>query len=283
MEQLIERRVPILKGIATGMKWLHSNNFVHLDLTTMNIMLDDEWEPKISDFGLTVNLNSNPGRSCFNAGTASWRAPETYPSSNPNSTGRLKNSSLTNPRARSVDSSKKKVKSGKNVPRASKSDSKENLEETDLLGSNFFGSTTTTFQKEKMMGDTENGGDIVNYSYNKNTTEIIEATTENGTTIHSENFDFSLAKAIDVFSFSIILWEFFHPSEFPWKNKTDKDIARAVISGERPEITNLEIPEFWRTMMTQCWEHLPKNRPTFEDILRMIENYDFKVEESKIK
>jgi len=133
------------------------------------------------------------------------------------------------------------------------------------------------------MGDTENGGDIVNYSYNKNTTEIIEATTENGTTIHSENFDFSLAKAIDVFSFSIILWEFFHPSEFPWKNKTDKDIARAVISGERPEITNLEIPEFWRTMMTQCWEHLPKNRPTFEDILRMIENYDFKVEESKIK
>ena len=41
----------ILLGVSLGMKYLHSEGIIHRDLKADNVVLNDELEPKICDFG----------------------------------------------------------------------------------------------------------------------------------------------------------------------------------------------------------------------------------------
>ena len=49
-------RYVIIKGICNGLKYLHEDledPMYHLDLKPANILLDENMEPKIADFGLS--------------------------------------------------------------------------------------------------------------------------------------------------------------------------------------------------------------------------------------
>uniref|UniRef100_A0A453A736 Protein kinase domain-containing protein n=1 Tax=Aegilops tauschii subsp. strangulata TaxID=200361 RepID=A0A453A736_AEGTS len=69
----------IIKGICQGLHYLHEKNIVHLDLKPGNILLDDNFVPKIADFGLSRWFDEAQSR-VFTVnnigGTLGYLAPE---------------------------------------------------------------------------------------------------------------------------------------------------------------------------------------------------------------
>jgi serine/threonine protein kinase len=48
----------IIVGIALAMRFLHSRGFIHFDLKPGNILLDWNWNVRITDFGQSISLNN---------------------------------------------------------------------------------------------------------------------------------------------------------------------------------------------------------------------------------
>ncbi|XP_057787124.1 leucine-rich repeat receptor-like serine/threonine/tyrosine-protein kinase SOBIR1 [Salvia miltiorrhiza] len=76
-------RYKIIMGIAAGLEYLHMNHtprIIHRDLKPANVLLDDEMEARIADFGLAKSVpDANTHVSTSNiAGTAGYIAPEYY-------------------------------------------------------------------------------------------------------------------------------------------------------------------------------------------------------------
>uniref|UniRef100_A0A8C5DY86 Interleukin-1 receptor-associated kinase 4 n=1 Tax=Gouania willdenowi TaxID=441366 RepID=A0A8C5DY86_GOUWI len=73
------QRCLIAEGIASGLEYLHNNHHVHRDVKSANILLDEEFVAKISDFGLTralVNQTSTTMTTDRVLGTRAYMAPE---------------------------------------------------------------------------------------------------------------------------------------------------------------------------------------------------------------
>ncbi|KAK8894037.1 hypothetical protein M9Y10_022469 [Tritrichomonas musculus] len=68
-------------GIAAGMAYVHQNGIIHRDLKTENVMLDENYLPKIADFGLSRVFQKDTEEKTImtvGVGTPIYMAPELF-------------------------------------------------------------------------------------------------------------------------------------------------------------------------------------------------------------
>jgi len=71
-----ERRKSMLVDAALGMMYLHSEDIIHRDFKTQNLLVTDDWTIKVGDFGTSKVLD--PGKTMTQCGTVHVRSPPAY-------------------------------------------------------------------------------------------------------------------------------------------------------------------------------------------------------------
>jgi serine/threonine protein kinase len=66
----------IALGVAYGMAYLHSQQMIHRDLKSLNVLLDPDDFPKICDFGMARPKSTGADQMTGGIGTSQWMAPE---------------------------------------------------------------------------------------------------------------------------------------------------------------------------------------------------------------
>ncbi|EIM89601.1 kinase-like protein, partial [Stereum hirsutum FP-91666 SS1] len=75
-------RLSLLSGIVSGMIYLHGNSIVHGDLKGVNVLVDDNHQAILADFGIsrllddTLTIRSHASLTGSLNGTFRWMAPE---------------------------------------------------------------------------------------------------------------------------------------------------------------------------------------------------------------
>jgi len=71
-------KLKIIKDICLGTAWLHGYKIIHRDLKPANILLDEHWNAKICDFGLSEIKKNTIGKNEQRVirGSYYWMSPE---------------------------------------------------------------------------------------------------------------------------------------------------------------------------------------------------------------
>ncbi|XP_055509593.1 receptor-interacting serine/threonine-protein kinase 1 [Leucoraja erinacea] len=84
---------------------------------------------------------------------------------------------------------------------------------------------------------------------------------------HLESLKTKATEKSDVYSFSIVVWVILSNTE-PYENAVSNiQVMHLVQNGDRPDLELIpnEVPELLVSLMQQCWEKQPVDRPTFTE------------------
>lgn len=69
-------RMRMARHVALAITYLHDNHFLHRDIKSMNILVTEDYECKLTDFGTAKLVNERQNYNTLNTGTPLWMAPE---------------------------------------------------------------------------------------------------------------------------------------------------------------------------------------------------------------
>jgi serine/threonine protein kinase len=75
--------------------------------------------------------------------------------------------------------------------------------------------------------------------------------------------------AIDVFAFGMVMYELLS-GKYPYHKLDIPFIRAAVLRNERPVLDEVRWPHDLRQIMTDCWIHDARSRPSLEDIIARL-------------
>ncbi|XP_019377521.1 PREDICTED: receptor-interacting serine/threonine-protein kinase 1 isoform X2 [Gavialis gangeticus] len=85
---------------------------------------------------------------------------------------------------------------------------------------------------------------------------------------HLKSLNIKPVEKSDVYSFGIVLWAVFANKEPYEHGINEEQIYYGITNGSRPDTDEIKgsCPEHIISLMKQCWEQIPENRPTFKEI-----------------
>jgi len=73
---LRSHQLQLLTGMAAGLAHIHERGFLHLDFKPENVLITKNYDPKITDFDLSIPRPEKPRKASTLSGTPSYLAPE---------------------------------------------------------------------------------------------------------------------------------------------------------------------------------------------------------------
>lgn len=74
---------------------------------------------------------------------------------------------------------------------------------------------------------------------------------------------------VDVYAFGVLLFEIITREE-PFKGMRPMELMKYILSEKRPSIPDT-VSAFMKALIEKCWHQEPEHRPTFADILKLIQ------------
>ena len=256
---------------AKGMLYLHSQNppICHRDLKSSNLVVDDHWVVKVTDFGMSRFMPSGEarGRSFASSITGSF-----------DSNAYQEDTRLVLPNEQMQQATRGSLasRSGAGAGPGAYSSSghapgaltQPLIEQHDRamsgsLRSRGMASMLGAGDRLDPVGDSGGHGGLPELTSNLGTTAWCapEIFTTTGTAQYSLK--------VDVYSFGIVLWELWERRS-PFDHlKSRFDIVDAVKSGVRPRMSDTCPPAF-KALIERCWDGDPERRPNFRKIVRFL-------------
>jgi serine/threonine protein kinase len=286
---------------ARGMLYLHSHSppICHRDLKSSNLVVDDHWVVKVTDFGMSrivpENVQNREKGLEPNAGIATSHPLGPRKFSLGASPKFIMNWATGNSPAAQTSS----IARGKTVARNVAADSEaEDKETSDWDGEGGERHSTNTMdshdQGHAPLSDYTNNS-ATNSLYRKSHKHSAgsrlsqfnpEMTSNLGTTawcapeVLVAGMKTRYTVKVDVYSFGLVLWELWEKKR-PFEELTSRfDIMDAVRAGKRPEIS-ANCPPSFRSLIQRCWQHEPSRRPMFKYIVRYLKDELARVKRQK--
>jgi len=80
----------------------------------------------------------------------------------------------------------------------------------------------------------------------------------------------SYDEKVDVYAFGVIMWEIATGQDFFGDITFMAELEKMIIRGDRPPVPE-DVPPPYTTLLKQCWDNNPKNRPPFTKCVQRLE------------
>ncbi|ELR15977.1 Serine/threonine kinase [Acanthamoeba castellanii str. Neff] len=278
---------------AKGMHFLHSSDIVHRDLKSLNLLLDNKWNVKVSDFGLTA-IKDSIGKGGDKALVCSvpWTAPEVlqdevgedvdYTMADVYSFGIRRRTSILVMEL--VERGSLHYVLADRSLKLSWPKRLSMLRDA-ALGINYLhslGVIHRDLKSHNLLVDENWGVKVGDFGFA--TAEQDNATmTRCGTPSWTAPEILSpppggakYDESVDVYSFGIVMWEVL-TRRAPYHEKNAVCVAVDVIQGQRPPIPPDTDKQFAQ-LMQRCWDASPRKRPSMDEIMAYLNSALDKIE-----